>query len=48
MQKNEYENLVQEKWQWDKIVNTDFSGVLTVEGFHNRKNDVVYAEDSVD
>ncbi|CAF1307494.1 unnamed protein product [Rotaria sordida] len=31
--------------QWDKIVNTDFSGIFTIEGFHNSKNDVIYAEE---
>ncbi|CAF1408385.1 unnamed protein product [Rotaria sordida] len=34
------------KWQWDKIVNTDISGIFTIEGFHNSKNDVIYAEES--
>lgn len=34
------------KWQWNRIINTDFSGISTMEGFHNSKNDVVYAEDS--
>ena len=34
------------KWEWNRIINTDFSGIFTVEGFYNSKNDVVYAEDS--
>ncbi|CAF3056725.1 unnamed protein product [Rotaria socialis] len=34
------------KWQWTKLVNTDFSGIFTIEGFHNNKNDVIYAEES--
>ncbi|CAF4808444.1 unnamed protein product, partial [Rotaria socialis] len=29
-----------------KLVNTDFSGIFTIEGFHNNKNDVIYAEES--
>lgn len=35
-----------QKWQWDKVVNTDFSGIFTIEGFRNSKNDVIYAEHS--
>ncbi|CAF3890786.1 unnamed protein product [Rotaria sp. Silwood1] len=34
------------KWKWDKIVTTDFSGISTIEGIHNSKNDVFYGEDS--
>jgi hypothetical protein len=34
------------KWQWNRIINTDFSGIFTVEGYYNSKNDVVYAENS--
>ncbi|CAF0841852.1 unnamed protein product [Rotaria sordida] len=34
------------KWEWNKVVNTDFSGIFTIESFHNSKNDVIYAEDS--
>ncbi|CAF1650194.1 unnamed protein product, partial [Didymodactylos carnosus] len=34
------------KWEWSRIINTDFSGIFTIEGFYNSKNDVVYAEDS--
>ncbi|CAF1385316.1 unnamed protein product [Rotaria sordida] len=34
------------KWEWNKIVNTDFSGIFTIEGFHNSKNVVIYVEDS--
>ena len=30
-------------WKWDKIINTDFSGIFTLEPFQNSKNDVVYA-----
>ncbi|CAF1211122.1 unnamed protein product, partial [Didymodactylos carnosus] len=35
-----------QKWQWHKIINTDFSGIFTIEGFWNTKNDVIYAEHS--
>ncbi|CAF0915595.1 unnamed protein product [Didymodactylos carnosus] len=35
-----------QKWQWNKIINTDFSGILTIEGFRNNENDVIYAEHS--
>ncbi|CAF4655107.1 unnamed protein product [Rotaria sp. Silwood2] len=34
------------KWQWNRIINTDFSGIFTIEGYYNSKNDVVYAENS--
>ncbi|CAF1533787.1 unnamed protein product [Adineta steineri] len=34
------------KWQWNRIINTDFSGIFTMEGFYNSKNDVVYAKNS--
>ena len=32
------------KWKWDKVINTDFSGIFTFQAFQNRKNDVIYAE----
>lgn len=31
------------KWKWNKVVNTDFSGIFTYQPFQNSKNDVVYA-----
>ncbi|CAF1239863.1 unnamed protein product [Rotaria sordida] len=34
------------KMKWNEIVNTDFSGIFTTEGFHNSKNNVINAEDS--
>ncbi|CAF3710301.1 unnamed protein product [Rotaria sp. Silwood1] len=34
------------KWRWIKIVNTNFSGIFTIEDFQNSKNDVAYAEDA--
>ncbi|CAF3739203.1 unnamed protein product [Rotaria sordida] len=33
------------KWQWAKIINTDFLGIFTIEDFQNSKNDVASAED---
>lgn len=39
-------NHSQSKWEWNKVVNTDFSGIFTLEPFQNSKNDVVYAEKS--
>ena len=32
------------KWKWSKIVNTDFSGIFAIEGIHNSKNNVIYAD----
>lgn len=36
------------KWKWDKIVNTDFSGIFTFEAFQNSKNDVIYAKNTAE
>jgi hypothetical protein len=33
-------------WKWNKIVNTDFSGIFTLSNFQNSKNDVIYAENA--
>lgn len=30
-------------WLWNKLINTDFSGIFTFQPFQNSKNDVIYA-----
>ncbi|CAF4632243.1 unnamed protein product, partial [Rotaria sp. Silwood2] len=30
-------------WEWDRVVNTDFSGKFTLEAFRNKKNDGIWA-----
>ena len=32
------------KWEWDRIVNTDFSGKFTLEPFQNKRNGGIWAE----
>lgn len=33
------------KWKWNRIVNCDFSGLFTLQGFQNRRNDGVWARE---
>ena len=32
-------------WKWDRVVNTDFSGVFTLQPFQNKRNDGIWAEE---
>ncbi|CAF1340096.1 unnamed protein product [Rotaria sordida] len=33
-------------WKWDRVVNTDFSGVFTLQPFQNKRNDGIWAEEN--
>ena len=33
------------KWKWNRVVNSDFSGLFTLQGFQNRRNDGVWARE---
>jgi hypothetical protein len=33
------------KWKWDRVISTDFSGKFTLQPFHNRRNDGIWAEE---
>jgi hypothetical protein len=33
------------KWEWDRVVNTDFSGKFTLQPFQNKRNDGIWAEE---
>jgi hypothetical protein len=41
LQKNYVKN--SKSWKWKKVINTDFSGIFTLDGSSNSKNDVIYA-----
>jgi hypothetical protein len=32
------------KWKWNSVVNTDFSGIFTLQAFNNSRNDGIWAE----
>ncbi|CAF4332446.1 unnamed protein product [Rotaria sp. Silwood2] len=34
------------KWKWDRVVNTDFSGVFILQPFQNNRNDGIWAEEN--
>ncbi|CAF4288481.1 unnamed protein product, partial [Rotaria sordida] len=33
-------------WTWDRVVNTDFSGVFILQPFQNKRNDGIWAEEN--
>ncbi len=33
------------KWKWNRVVNCDFSGLFTLQGFQNRRNDGVWTRE---
>ncbi|CAF1213564.1 unnamed protein product [Rotaria sordida] len=33
-------------WKWERVVNTDFSGVFTLQPFQNKRNDGIWAEEN--
>ncbi|CAF3557640.1 unnamed protein product [Rotaria sp. Silwood1] len=35
------------KWRWNRIVNCDFSGLFTFQGFQNKRNDGVWAREAI-
>ena len=34
------------EWKWNRVVNCDFSGLFHLQGFHNKRNDGVWVEES--